>query len=241
MATKKTTTKKKTASKPSEETINPNIKVTKGDDGPVSTKEISNEHLVGQIISLNNKLASFFGAGPIWLTPTKYWCEIPEGLTKAEYQSIVDSVKLGVIVFGKEFIPPIDKDPRVLEEYWSVIKANKKGKKTMDLLRVLNDRGVDRGWTAQEIAYFCSEKERSNRGDKAVISILELLADSYQGPYSLYEEPDHDEQGLKTVEITSDAAGTHIKFSQDEEIENKSSANNTDSKKANEALDNLMS
>ena len=160
--------------------------------------------LSGKEISINLKATSYFGVGPIWLTPENYWCVVPDTLTYEEYATLSKSLQNGTVVLGKVFVPPVEKASNVLEKYWLAIERNGfDNKKTKTDFSMLIKRGSDSGWTALEIVNYCLEKENSGRRRKEVIRLLEQVIKNYDGPLRLYEPPDSD-QGIKKVVVTAD-------------------------------------
>lgn len=166
--------------------------------------------IAGKEISINLKVNSYFGVGPIWLTPENYWCIVPQGLSAEEYDIIARSIQNGTLVLGKVFVPPVEKASNILEKYWLSIERNGfENKKTKTDFSMLIKRGSDSGWTALEIVNYCLEKENSGRRRKEVIRLLEQVVKNYDGPLRLYEPPDT-AQGIKKVTITADGTMTAI-------------------------------
>lgn len=170
----------------------------------VPTENVSSSSLAGKEISLNLKELSYFGIGPIWLTPENYWCTVPDGLSRSDYNVIATALKAGKLSLGKTFIPPIDKASNTLEKYWLMIERNGfDHKNTKSEFSMLIKRGSDSGWTALEVVNYCLEKENKGRRRKEIIRLLEQVAKNYDGPLSLYDPPDTAE-GIKKVTVTSD-------------------------------------
>lgn len=229
MATKKTTTTKKSTEK---ESITPNIKVTQGGQ---KTEKPTNKSLGGKVISLNLKRASFFGAGPIWLTPTNYWVTIPNDLDETDYYIIKNALEKGTVVEGKEFIPPVDKADSTLDEFWLLIKNRGLDEETKDRFRRLLRTGTHQNWTVAEICAYCTRKETETKNRDKVLQFLADLRSIYTGPHTLFDEPD-DAEGIKKVTVASDETGTTVSF----DGPNESSANKADDKSSSDALDNLL-
>jgi hypothetical protein len=164
--------------------------------------------IVGKEISINLKANTYFGVGPIWLTPENYWCVVPEGLSRDHYDTIAKSIQNGTIVLGKVFLPPVEKASNILDKYWLAIERNGfDNKKTKTDFSMLIKRGSDSGWTALEIVNYCLEKENAGRRRKEVIRLLEQVIKNYDGPLRLYDPPDN-AQGIKKVTITPDGVMT---------------------------------
>lgn len=184
--------------------------VTQETDNIVSVSigsQTTKEKLAGQIVSINLKKTTYFGLPEgIWLTPENYWVKIPDDLSKDSYKILETSIRLGNLVFGKIYIPPVDKASNIKESYWMLIKdkgfESKEAKsKFTDLVR----KGQDSGWTAIEIAKFCLDNENANKKRKQVITILDQLITQYRGPIQLYDPPDEAE-GVKKVTIKPDGS-----------------------------------
>ena len=166
--------------------------------------------LVGQKISINLKERSFFGIGNvIWLTPERYWCEIPAGMKEEDYAKIEHALTTNQIVLGKKYITPIDKPAGVIDEYWAIIQRgnclnNKELKDKIAHVFVRQD-GIDRGHTLMEIFLACKAREEKGHHRNDVIQWLETAVNEVGGQLRLYEPPE-DEQGLKTVVLHSDGS-----------------------------------
>lgn len=151
--------------------------------------------LIGKVISLNQKLESYFGVGNIWLTSENYSTEVPDGLTDQEYEIIDKSLLDGTLVEGKKFIPPVDRSITVLDEYWADVKSTglsdktKLGQAARNKFSTLIKKTSDRGWTAYEIAAHCLNKETQGSSRENVIRLLKEVIDNYFGQKTLYKEP----------------------------------------------------
>lgn len=171
-------------------------------DGVSSLKQ----NLAGKIISLNLKVDSFFGleGSSIWLTPEKYWAEVPDNLSSRNYEIISNCIRIGKLVLGKVYIPPVDKVSNICEHYWALVeKTGFETKNTKSAFTTLLRKGQDSGWTAIEIAQFCLDKEKKSKNRKTVIDTLTQIVTRYNGPIQLYDPPD-DAEGIKKVTIMGD-------------------------------------
>ncbi|MHA2063611.1 MAG: hypothetical protein ACXABY_04425 [Candidatus Thorarchaeota archaeon] len=183
------------------------LAVTVGAD----SKNLKGGHtLSGKVVSINQKSATYFGVGDgdnrVWLSPENYWCQIPDDLTSQDYEILTRGLAEGKLVWGKVFVPPIDKPSNVPDEYWIAIEA--KGfeapgakQKFSRLLR----SGTDRGYTAIELAEFCYDKERNGRRRPSVLRLLKEVMDNYDGPIRLYTPPDNDDD-IESVKISADGS-----------------------------------
>lgn len=143
----------------------------------VGAPSASDTKLKGKEISLNQKIESFFGVGDMWLTTENYSATVPDNLTTQQWEILTEALNRGHVVEGNVYIAPIDKDPEVLEEYWHLIKTygidtnNEQSVSTL-AWRKLFRNGVDRNWTAKEIANFCMEREQRGKNRDRVMKLL---------------------------------------------------------------------
>lgn len=183
----------------------PSVSVTVGGSSNVS---YGMNNLIGKEVSINLKRNAVWGTGPIWLTSKNYWCTIPEGMTMQEYDMISKALSGGELILGKQFIPPIDRKELVLEEYWTAIEV--KGfetKVSRDMFARLLRVGVDRGYSAKEIATYCIQRETKRKNRKEVLRLLNQILDHHDSPVTMWEPPD-EEEGVKKVIIKAD--GTSV-------------------------------
>lgn len=159
-----------------------------------SVKDRNN--LIGKFISINQKIESYFGVGNIWLTNQNYYTEIPDNLSDEEYEIISKSLADGTIVLGKQFIPPIERNKEVLEEYWQALKPSgfnlttKLGVAARAKFTNLVKRNTDRGYTSYEVSAYCLNKEIQGSARSDVMRLLKEVIDSYDGEKTLFKEPD---------------------------------------------------
>lgn len=162
--------------------------------GGVST--VTSPPLNATHVSLNLKRETFFSlpSGKIKLNCTKYSCPIPDNLTADETARIRRALENGILVEGDRFIAPIDRNQDVLREYATEIKQyglnlNSQKLPTTKKLQTLFRNGVDRNWTAKEIANFCIQEEKNGKNRKEIISVLENLKRYCDCPDTLFELP----------------------------------------------------
>lgn len=150
--------------------------------------------LKGMTISLNQKVQSHFGVGPIWLTSSNYTTTIPDTISYQEEEILKKALSSGSIVEGNSYIPPIDKNKDVLNEYWHLIKTfgldptNTKSESVTKFRKLLKN-GVDRNWTAKEISNFCIEQEKKYKNRERVLKLLNDIHKNSDCPATLLEEP----------------------------------------------------
>lgn len=149
----------------------------------VGTETTVTKSVKGIEISLNTKAETFFGVGDIWLSSKDYTCKVPDNVSPATEIAIRNAIKRGVLVEGNVKINPIEKNNAVLDEYWDLIKtfglenSVTNPSESLKRFRKLFKEGVDRNWTAKEIARFCYRKEQDYKNrDK----VLKLLKDTIQ-------------------------------------------------------------
>lgn len=150
--------------------------------------------LIGKEVSLNQKKASNFRIGSLDLTNKRYSAKIKEDITSDQEQVIRKGLSMGLIVEGNVYIPPIDRDNTVLEEYWNLIKVYDLNpadprSKSMPKFKLLYKKGVDRNWTAKEVAKFCMEQEKKYKNRERVLKLLNDLHKYSDCPDTLLEEP----------------------------------------------------
>lgn len=167
-----------------------------------NASKTSRTSLVGQTISINLKKDSYFGVGDIWLTQKNYWAKIPAGLTPAAYEVIRRALSSGLIVLGKKYLPQVEKNKSTVDSFWKLIQDQKNNisvhKTTIEQFRNLLKKQSVEGWTVTEIVSFCKAKERESKNREHVLLFLKNVADMYEGPITLTEEPS-EQEGKKTV------------------------------------------
>lgn len=150
--------------------------------------------LKGKSISLNQKVQSFFGVGPIWLTSADYSTVVPDSISPQDEEVLKKALSAGTIIEGKTYIPPIERNRDVLEEYWHLVKifgldpTNNKSESILKFRKLLKN-GVDRNWTAKEISSFCIEQEKKYKNRERVIKLLNDVHRNSDCPATLLEEP----------------------------------------------------
>jgi hypothetical protein len=157
--------------------------------------------IAGKTISINLKNTSMFGIGDIKLTPQQYWATISHGMDANYYEVIQKALSMGNIVLGKKYIAPIDKDPKVLEKYWSVVRANGRGKQTVELFKKLVKTKIDSNYSLSEITSHCIDQEKANRNRKDVISFLEEALSYADSNDLAIPKPYDDEEGKVDVMV----------------------------------------
>lgn len=161
-------------------------------------------NLYGKIISINLAKQTMFGVGNIWLTESNYWAKIPSNLTDQEYKIISKALEIGTIVFGKTYLPAIEKDNSVREKYSKALSKVQEvsiPKEVRDMFSKLVKDKEDNGWTPYEIANYCSAQERSGRARPVVLNLLEEVKALYDGPKEIFSKPVDDKEGIKNCNI----------------------------------------
>lgn len=152
--------------------------------------------LKGKTVSLNQKLESFFGTSnkSVWLGPKSYFTVVPETATVEEEIEINKAIDAGILVEGQKYLPPIDKDKAVLQEYWNLIKTygltpgDPKCKSFPKFSKLLK-KPIDRNWTAKEITNYCILEETKYKNRQKIIDLLKAVHKNSDCPNSLLEEP----------------------------------------------------
>lgn len=186
MPRRKSTTQKTETEEVQQDNVT--ISGTVGAETPEKSKS-----LTGTKITLNQKKASFFGVGDIWLTSDDYTTTVPKNLTDKDAAILQRALDQGLVLEGEDLIDPIDKDPAVLEEYWDLIKqfglsATDSKSRSMHSFRKVFRNGTDRNWTAKEIATHCIKREQEFKNRKQVLKLLNDILQFSEGPFSLYEK-----------------------------------------------------
>mgnify|MGYP006921280571 CR=1 FL=1 len=157
--------------------------------------------IAGKIISINLKNTSMFGIGDIKLTPQNYWATVTHGMDANYYEVIQKALSMGNIVLGKRYIAPIDKDPKVLEKYWTVVRANGRGKQTVELFKKLVKTKSDGNYSLSEIASHCIEQEKASRNRKDVLIFLDEALSYSESNELAIPKPYDDEEGKVDVMV----------------------------------------
>jgi hypothetical protein len=173
--------------------------------------------LIGKTISINLKhqnnlreRTTYFGVGDIWLTPKNYWATIPADMKSSDYKVIRNALNKGIVVLGKKYIPPIEKNKETVQDYVKLLSSsrianNAVGVEIADKFKDLLKKKVVDGWTVSEIVSHCIAKERAGRSRDFVLRFLNEVNDMYDGPVKLYEDPDEAEGKKVTIVFGSDA------------------------------------
>lgn len=165
----------------------------------------------GQTISLNQKIASFFGIGErdngqkkIWLNADQWCVAVPSDLTNEEVTQLDKAMSNGVIVLGRELIPALEKDKSVKEKYAKIIAdARYLDEEIKDPFRYLVRAKQDGNYTALEIITYVLEQERSTRSRPNFMQFLQEAINHYDGPAFLIEDYPEDPNNY-TVSVDLD-------------------------------------
>lgn len=156
--------------------------------------------LVGEIISLNCRRESFFGAGKIWLNSITYHAAIPSDISDKDLGMIQTALERGVLVKGKQYISPIEQDKKVLDEFASFLKLGNKPNEMPKLCKKLRDtifaRGAG-GYTAHEIIRHVIKVEAGGKNRPEWVQFLQKAILMCEGVDVSVPEPDHETQGLR--------------------------------------------
>ena len=158
----------------------------------IQTPKTQQMTLVNKSFSLNLKKQTILGFGRFWLTPEQYSFTVPEDATQEELAAITRAVSNGTLVEGNTYVPPIDKDQAVLDEYWHLIKTygldtnNSKSESTIRFRKIFKE-GTDRNWTAKEIAKYCIKQESEYKNRDKIIRLLQDMHKFSSCPDTLLE------------------------------------------------------
>lgn len=158
----------------------------------IQTPKTQQMTLVDKTFSLNLKKQTILGFGRFWLTPENYSFTVPSDATQDELASITRAVSNGTLVEGDTYVPPIDRDESVLDEYWHLIKTygldtnNNKSESTIQFRKIFKN-GTDRNWTAKEVAKYCIKKEAEYKNRDKIIRLLQDMHKYSSCPDTLLE------------------------------------------------------
>ena len=145
----------------------------------------------GQTISLNQKIASYFGIGEsddmkVWLNKDNWCAKIPNNLTSEEMKMLDDAMNKGSIVLGKEWLPALDKDTTVREKYLELVLGSRYlTEDVKEPFRKLVLSKAEGNYTALEIITYVMDAERKNRSRSDFVTFLQDALDHYDGPAQL--------------------------------------------------------
>lgn len=134
----------------------------------------------GQKLSLNQKRETFIGVGSMWFTPKEYCLTVPDNITPEQDIELQNLVGMGILVLGEVKVEPIDRDPAVLDEYWTLLKTfglNPADNKSLSVkkFRELFKKPIDRNWTAKEIIKYCMKQESDTKNRKNILNYLDQM------------------------------------------------------------------
>ena len=161
----------------------------------------------GQTISLDRRRSPYFGAGrledgnfTIWLHSEQWHVEVPSNLDSVTVTEIAHALARGTIVLGRQWLPPITKEPKVRQDYIELVKnGSRLTEEDKEPFRMLLRRKSDGGYTALEIFAACRTYELRHRNRKPWLEFLQLGIDSYTGPEQLVEDYEDDDSYQVTV------------------------------------------
>lgn len=158
----------------------------------VATSTVVDTSIIDKVFSLNQKRETFLGIGRFWLSPDNYSFTVPSDVTKEETAKIRKAISNGILLEGEKYIPPIDKDQSVLDEYWHLLKTygldtnNTKSESTIQFRKIFKN-GTDRNWTAKEVAKYCIKKETEYKNRDKIIKLLQDMHKYSSCPDTLLE------------------------------------------------------
>ena len=167
--------------------------------------------LGGQFVSLNQKVANYFGLSngeneqpALWLSAENWVDKLPETLTPEQEVQIEKALSLQKIILGKEWIPAIDKNPSVLDGWLKVLSKSRTVKGDFELaMQELFRYKQDGNYTALEIATAMLEKEESSLNRPHFVQYLTDFCNHCDGPNFLVEDYPEDPENY-TVTINRD-------------------------------------
>ena len=203
----------------------------RAEDKELREKESSESPYVGKFISLNMKKASFFGVGEredgtnkVWLSSSNWCDQIPEDINNQDLNTIIYALNSETIVFGKEWIPALEKDENVKTKYISYLTATRVcDNQFKDKIRHLVSHKKEGNYTALEILREMIKKEKEGRSRPDFLNFLNDAIDHYVGPVSLVQDYPDDPENFsveidpisKTIVSTTKKGGGSLRLEQE--------------------------
>lgn len=153
---------------------------------------------LGEEVSLDLSKETYFGVGDMWLSPSSPVGFIPKKLSPLEQDAVETALRQKVLVLGREFLPPVKKDPATLDKYMGVVNTPMSTSVSNEFKLAfsrLSRAKTEGGYTALEIYQYCLSKEKAQKNRKVVTDYLTLAINAYQGPVSAYVVPEEFELG----------------------------------------------
>lgn len=152
--------------------------------------------LSGQIISLNQKKATYFGIGKlnkignpeVWLAPNHWYAELPAELSAQDQDILYKALEKGLIKMGKHWMPALVKDTNVKEKYIQLMIGRKLFENTKQPFIDLVKKEKEGNYTALEILSYCLKKEQEGSNRQEWIAFLKDGMAAYRGPVQLVED-----------------------------------------------------
>lgn len=166
----------------------------------------------GAVVSLNQKKAPYFGVGmmdhgkfKVWLSKRAWCVQLPNNLTDKEADQIRLAISSGLLIEGKVYMPTVEKDPKVLAKYLTLIKNNH----TLDSrskapFQQLVLQKQDGNYTAIEILSECLRSEEATRRRPTWIAFLNDAIKAYDGPLMVVEDYKDDPEAYQvTIDMSN--------------------------------------
>jgi hypothetical protein len=182
---------------------------------PLLQLGIINDH-AGKEISINLKKRIYFGLGDnpnkkkLWLSPENWYTTLPDDLTPKEASMISQAIRSGDLIWGKTWIPPIDKDKKVMQRYLTLVK-NARGldQEFKDQMVALHRHKKDGNYTALEIFRKMLDQEVATKNRGNFISYLKEGISNYDGPVFLVEDFPDDPGNFEVAIDTNTMQAVH--------------------------------
>jgi hypothetical protein len=157
------------------------------------------------VVSINLKKASFWAVGKtdngfkIELNATQWAGRIPDNLTESEVALVDKAIGSNIIIIGKKYIPPIDKETGVKDKYLKLCMASpctaEAKQPFIDLVR----KKKEGGWTALGVLSYVKSKDAETRSRSDWQVFLQDGINAYDGPVKLVEDFTDDADNYEVV------------------------------------------
>lgn len=160
-----------------------------------------------QFVSINLKKATYFGLGEnedqskkLWLSPENYFDLVPDNLTNEEVEALGVAISDDKVVLGKVWLPPVDKDKKVIKKYLSMLSeatvlTEEFKEKIVSLFRYKEEGH----YTALEIFKAMLDKEKKTRDRPTFVAYLNDAIGAYIGPVQLVQDYPDDPDNYSVV------------------------------------------
>ena len=174
------------------------------ENGTASQKMGVLNNYAGMTVSLNQKVAAYFGVGrndktgqmKVWLNESTWYTVLPDNLTVEESETIKIALDNGTLFPGRKLITRFTKGKGVKERYRALMKDAFSLKTKAPFIQLFKKKS-DEGWTALEVFTYCRNEENKARARKEWLDFLKEGIETFRGPEILVKDYDDDEYTVK--------------------------------------------